>query len=160
MPSTPVGKKRWWVGLAEEIFGCEITDRPDIGTDLHCPQADERGSPYWSYALIREIWSADIVFHYSTVTKAIVGASVADAPLEERPISWVPHGTVGRAKSADRKQRPGWWLPLYNYTPNESPLTLRDLQAPTEQAWIKEWAKVRRKADGLALPFTDVPRQD
>src|SRR6266481_8951290 len=42
-------------------FWCEITVRTDIGADLHCPQADKRGAPYWSYALIREIWSGDIV---------------------------------------------------------------------------------------------------
>jgi hypothetical protein len=157
MPITPVGKSRWWTGVAEESFWCEITDRPDIGADLHCPQADERGAPYWSYALIREIWSGDIVFHYSTVTKAIVGASVAGAPLEDRPIVWVPHGTVGRAKSTDRKQRPGWWLPLYHFTPSEPPLTLRYLQTPIEQGWIQEWAKERRNADGLALPFQMYP---
>jgi hypothetical protein len=54
-----VEKKRWWAGIAEESFWCEITDRRDIGADLHSPQADERNKPYWSYALIREIWSGD-----------------------------------------------------------------------------------------------------
>jgi len=75
-----VPKKHWWTGIAEENYWCEITDRADVGADLRCPQADERNRPYWSYALIREIWSGGIVFHYSTVAKAIVGGSVAGAP--------------------------------------------------------------------------------
>ncbi len=158
MPKTAaIPRKRWWTGIAEENYWCEITDRTDVGADLRCPQADERNQPYWSYALIREIWSGDIVFHYSTVAKAIVGASVAGAPLEERPIIWVPHGTVGRTNSGDRKQRPGWWLPLYQFTPSTSRMTLRDFQSPGEQAWIQDWIKERRTSDGLALPFQMYP---
>jgi len=158
VPKTAAVKKNHrWTSIATESFWCEITDRTDIGEDLHCPQADERGSAYWSYALIREIWSGNIVFHYSTVTKAIVGASVAGAPLEERPIVWVPHGTVGRARSNDREQRPGWWLPLYHYTPSKAPLTLQSLQAPEEREWIQQWINARQAADGLALPFQMYP---
>jgi len=124
---------------------------------LQCPQADERGEFYWSYALIREIWSGDIVFHYSTATKAIVGASVAGAPLEERPTLWAPHGTVGRAKSGTRTPRPGWWLPLYNYTIAKTPLTLQRLQSPAEQEWIRQWVKDKRTVGRLALPLQMYP---
>ena len=155
--AAPVEKRHWWTGIPEESNWCEITDRADIGSDLHCPQADERGAFYWSYGLIREIWSGDIVFHYSTVAKAIVGASVAGAPVEERPIIWVPHVTVGRAKADDRKPRPGWWLPLYHYTASKPPLTLRSLQSPAEQKWIQDWAKERRTGNALALPFQMYP---
>jgi len=54
---------------------------------------------------------------------------------------WVPHGTVGRANSSDRKQRPGWWLPLYQFTPTKPHLTLRDFQSPAKQVWIQDWVK-------------------
>jgi hypothetical protein len=33
--------ERWWDGDAAEIFWLEITDRDDLGVDLHAPAADE-----------------------------------------------------------------------------------------------------------------------
>jgi hypothetical protein len=98
----------WWEGDPTERYWSEITDRDDIGADLKCPQTDEGGSRYWSYDLIHGVWPGDIVFHYSTPRRSFVGASVAGGPVEERPIVWVPHGTVGRSKRGERAPRPGW----------------------------------------------------
>src|SRR5437763_859865 len=97
----------WWSANPAERFWCEVTDRPDVGADLKCPQTNEAGKAYWSYGLINEIEPGDIVFHYSTNTQAFVGASVAGGPVEERDIVWTPHGTFGRAKAAEREPRPG-----------------------------------------------------
>jgi hypothetical protein len=85
----------WWDKLDEEKYWVEITDRKDIGKDLNCPQADDRGSPEGSYSLIKAIKPGDIVFHYSTKKQRIEGASVAGGPLEERTTTWIPHGRVG-----------------------------------------------------------------
>src|SRR5690349_12122428 len=112
----------WWEDSPDERFWCEITDRRDIGTDLKCPQTDESGKQYWSYDLIRLVSPGDVVFHYSTVEKAFVGASVAGGPLEERPIVWKPHGTAGRTKKYEPRERPGLWLPLYGFRRAVSPL--------------------------------------
>lgn len=94
----------WWSDRPDERYWCEITDRPDLGADLKCPQTDESGKPHWSYSLIREVRPGDIVFHYWKPKRAIVGGSVAGGPLEDRAIVWAPHGTVGRAKDEPRGQ--------------------------------------------------------
>jgi hypothetical protein len=130
----------WWEASPVERYWCEITDRDDLGGDLKCPQTSETGKEYWSYSLINLIEPGDIVFHYSTRSKAYVGASVAGTPVEERPIVWAPHGTVGRGKPEARSARPGWWLPLYGFTVAEQPpLSLAELNAPDERAWLAKW---------------------
>jgi hypothetical protein len=126
----------WWDGLPQERFWCEVTDRRDIGADLKCPQTDEEGHAYWSYSLIHSVVPGDVVFHYSTREKAIVGASVAGGPVEERPIVWAPHGTVGRKKRESRAARPGWWRPLYGFVTASHPLTLTEVNGPQHQQWL------------------------
>src|SRR5262249_16370682 len=81
--SVRVETHSWWAALPDERYWCEITDRPDIGADLKCPQTNEKGKPDPSYSLIRAVWPGDLVYHYSTRTKSFVGASVAGGPLEE-----------------------------------------------------------------------------
>jgi hypothetical protein len=62
----------WWRGHPDESYWCEITDRPDIGADLKCPQTNEAGAAYRSYSLINEVKPGEIVFHYSTREKALI----------------------------------------------------------------------------------------
>lgn len=146
----------WWTNDHRELYWCEITDREDIGADLKCPLTNERGDPHWSYELICAVWPGDIVLQYSTRVRALVEASVAGGPLEERPIVWAPHGTVGRAQSHGRMPRPGWWLPLYGYQPAESTLSLRALQNPTDEEWIRAWIEQKGNEPGVtrvAAPF-------
>jgi hypothetical protein len=147
----------WWSDDPEERYWCEITDRPDVGADLKCPQTNEVGQDYWSYSLIRQVWPGDIVFHYWTPAKAVVGASVAGAPLEERPIVWAPHGTVGRAKPEQRLPRPGWWLPLYGYRPAAAPLSLASLRSSADEEWIRTW--ITEKAAEPAVRRVAAPFQ-
>lgn len=137
---------------------CEITDRNDLGTDLKCPQTDEGGSRYWSYDLIRGVRPGEIVFHYSTPKRrAFVGASIAGSPLEERPIVWTPHGTVGRAKSKKIPEaRPGLRLPLHRLVSATHPLTLRELNEPEDQAWIRSW--IEAKGKGAMAPLQRYPK--
>jgi hypothetical protein len=147
----------WWEVRAEERFWCEITDRQDIGADLKCPQTDESDHPYWSYSLIHLVWPGDIVFHYSTVTKSFVGASVAGGPVESRPILWTPHGTVGRANQQSRWPRPGWWRPLYGFVEAAEPLTLAVVQQ--DQAWVRDWIEGKmERPGGTCAPFQLYPR--
>jgi len=58
-PVSPTAEDRgaiaaWWDGDADERYWMEITDRPDIGTDLHCPQRDtgEHANPGYSTILL------------------------------------------------------------------------------------------------------------
>jgi len=137
----------------------EITDRPDVGADLKCPQSDESGKPYWSYYLIRDIQPGDIIFHYWTPKRAFIGGSVAGGPLEERPINWVPHGTYGRERES-HEMRDGWWLPVYGFTETSTPLTLEYANQAHEQTWIREWVStMKQRAEGgiVAAPFQLYP---
>jgi|JI10StandDraft_1071094.scaffolds.fasta_scaffold302150_3 hypothetical protein len=147
----------WWIGEPSEKYWCEITDRPDIGTDLKCPQSKAGGKEYWSYSLIRSVGPQDIVFHYSTKSMAFVGASVAGGPIEERQIEWAPHGTVGRSKKEARQPRPGWWLPLYRHTKIPVPLALKSLQDIGEQQWIRQWIEAKQQRGPAAAPFQLYP---
>lgn len=143
----------WWDGRSNERYWCEVTDRADIGSDLKAPQKDEAGKDYWSYSLIRDVLPGDVVFHYSTRLKVFVGASVAGGPMEERPIVWAPHGTVGRAKDVVRRERPGYWRPLYGYRGATSPLSLSAIEKSPELDWLRSWVDARRSPAPLRLPF-------
>jgi hypothetical protein len=148
----------WWADDPSERYWAEITDRDDLGADLKCPQADESGKSYWSYSLIHEVWPGDVVFHYSTKEKAFTGASVAGGPVEERPIIWTPHGTVGRSKRESREPRPGWWRPLYGFRRSSNPLSLAQVHNPKDELWIREWIQEKkRSSDTVAAPFQLYP---
>jgi hypothetical protein len=67
---------RWWDGQTEEHYWLEVSDRPDIGTDLNAPREDEIGGDRWSYALLREAADGDVVFHFHKPDEAIVGYSI------------------------------------------------------------------------------------
>lgn len=43
----------WWHGRADERYWCEVTERDDVGADLNCPQANEKGRPFWGYELVQ-----------------------------------------------------------------------------------------------------------
>lgn len=151
----------WWATDPSECFWCEVTDREDLGADLKCPTRHEGDKEYWSYSLIKAIWPGDIVFHYSTVGKAFVGASVAGGPLEDRPIIWASHGTYGRGKKAAGRQldaespRPGWWLPLYRYTRSSVPLALEELARPQNRDEIIAWIdSMQERHNFVAAPVT------
>jgi hypothetical protein len=74
--------------------------------------------------------------------------------VEERPIVWSPHGTVGRSKRETRPARPGWWRPLYSHTSSTAPLGLRDLQQPSEDTWIRGWITDKERSAGqVYAPF-------
>jgi hypothetical protein len=68
----------WWSGQPQERYWLEITGRDDIGTNLNAPQQGEEGAPpHWSYSLIWEVQPGDLVFHWQTTRRAIVGCSRA-----------------------------------------------------------------------------------
>lgn len=133
----------------------EITNRDDIGADLKCPQLDETGKPQPSYNLIRAIWPGDLVFHYSTNITAVVGASIAGGPLQQRDIIWISHRVIGKPKNREGIPRAGWWLPLYGFATASVPLRLTTIQDPIEDSWIRAWIdEKRRNTTGpVAAPF-------
>jgi hypothetical protein len=117
---------RWWEHQPNESFWLEITQREDLGSDLHAPQTNESGKDYWSYSLVCEVQDGDIVFHYSKRDHAISLWSRADGGWWDDEIFWGARGTVGRVN--DPYDRPGWVHGLDGPFPTSAPLTLPELR--------------------------------
>jgi len=108
---------RWWGDDRDERFWLEITDRKNLGIDLRAPQSGQDGRPKWQYALINEVRSGDIVFHYSELpgeTAGICAWSRAVGEVWQEPIIWPAH--TGDHPGGGRRE-PGWRLCLEGYFP-------------------------------------------
>lgn len=102
----------WWSGESRQRFWLEITDRPDIGVDLHCPQRDATGHRNPGYSLICWIDVDDVVFHYSSTERAIIAWSRAVGTVTEAPTIWLSHRAATRRRLQVPHPQPGWWLDL------------------------------------------------
>lgn len=124
--------KKWWAGLADEHYWMEITERNDLGADLHAPLADELGKQNASYALVREAEDGDIVFHLDKHREAIVAHSVVRGPAWEDQIVWGARGASARVQNVTPYARPGLRRALQHFTPLAEPVllqTVRELEA-------------------------------
>lgn len=120
----------WWAGEPAERYWLEITDRENLGDDLHAPKSAQSGTETWSYSLVSHVRDGDIVFHYwkqAGQEKAIVGYSRATGSIESDTIRWQSHGTYGRATEPP-ETRPAWRFPLSNFTDLTTPVTLDRLR--------------------------------
>jgi hypothetical protein len=123
----------WWRANATERFWLESTDRTDVGVDLRAPERDESGKANWRYTLFKDAQVGDLVFHYHKPHEAIIGASRISGPWFARPIVWAARGTFARAKGVKPHQRPGYVVPLSDYTPLPIPLRLDTLRGDKER---------------------------
>jgi hypothetical protein len=122
--------KRWWDDDPAEIFWMEITDRDDLGTDLHAPATTETGRDYWSYAFVREVREGDVVLHYrARPNNAITHWSRATGEPYRDDVFWGAHGQASGRGPVDPYWRPGWRRPLDGPYPLSRPVTATDLQA-------------------------------
>lgn len=119
----------WWETDPAERYWLEITDRPDIGLDLHAPQRDAAGDRSPGYSLMWWVKPDDIVFHYDLSQRAIVAFSRAAGSVTEAPVVWRSHRAATRKRIASARAQPGWWLDLEGPHAMASPLTLADLRA-------------------------------
>ena len=103
----------WWSGEPTERFWLEITDRPDIGADLHCPQRDAIGNRSPGYSLIWWVRPGDIVFHYDRKARAIswLVSCCRLRAWKRRPCGY-PIVEIPVVGSGKRRRSPGWWLDL------------------------------------------------
>src|SRR5690348_464379 len=99
--------RTWWKPFAAERYWLEVTDRTDLGANLKAPQTNERGEPFWSYSLIREVRSGDVVFHYRRGEAAITASSMATGKVWEDLIVWAARGTYARDAGIQPHARPG-----------------------------------------------------
>lgn len=114
----------WWRDDPAERYWMEITDRIDLGADLHAPQLDDAGRDYWSYSLVTAVQPGDIVLHWHKSllgSPGIVAYSVADhGPFEDK-IRWASQGTYGRARQNMRLE-PSWKYALTSFAPLPQPI--------------------------------------
>jgi hypothetical protein len=118
----------WWAGDPRQRFWLEITDRPDIGVDLHCPQRDAVGRRNPGYSLIWWVQAGDVIFHYDKNEHAITGWSRAAGRVAEAPVIWLSHRGATRRRLQEARAQPGWWLDLDGPFPLGPPLTLADIR--------------------------------
>ena len=144
----------WWAGDPRQRFWLEITDRPDIGVDLHCPQRDATGSRTPGYSLIWQVAPGDIVFHYSLPDRAITAWSRAAGQVSEAPTVWLSHRAATRRRLQTQRAQPGWWLDLDGALPLDPPLTLTQLrdQAAGVRAVLENLKAAH--SGSLYFPFT------
>ncbi|SCG77570.1 protein NO VEIN domain-containing protein [Micromonospora inositola] len=133
----------------------EITDRTDLGADLHAPQVDDAGREYWSYALVTAVQPGDIVLHWHKSllgTPGVVAYSTAAEGPTADEILWASQGTYGRTRPLAGPE-PSWRYALTGYTPLARPVT--------QDAFRKAEPKLRkikkhleeRHAGSLYFPF-------
>lgn len=145
----------WWEGEPSERYWMEVTDRTDLGADLHIPQVDGGGREYWSYSLVAEVEEGDIVLHWwkrSNSNPALVGWSRAVGTVQAGTIDWLAHGTRGRERGESVEQ-PSWWIALEGFTELARPVTLADMRR-LEPRLLRERNELAAAFDGpLYFPF-------
>ena len=117
----------WWRDDSRQHFWLEITDRDDIGVDLHCPQRDSAGKRSPGFSLIWWVDVGDIVFHYNLNQQAIISWSRPAGHVTEAPTTWRPHRSATRRRLKTARPQPGWWLDLDGPFPLDQPLTIAQL---------------------------------
>ena len=114
----------WWADDPRQRFWLEITDRPDVGVDLHCPQRDAVGHRNPGYSLIWWVQASNVVFHYDKNEHAITAWSRAAGHVTEAPTVWLSHRGATRRRLQHERAQPGWWLDLDGPFPLDLPVTL------------------------------------
>jgi hypothetical protein len=114
-------------GCPRQRFWLEITDREDIGVDLHCTQRDSAGSRSPGFSLIWWVEIGDINFHYNLDREAITSWSRAAGHLTSAPTPRRPHRSATRRRLKTARPQPGWWLDLDSPFPLRQPLTITQL---------------------------------
>jgi hypothetical protein len=143
----------WWASDSEERFWLEITDRPDIGVDLHCPQRDAAGNRSPGYSLIWWVEPADIVFHYDLNERAIMSWSRAVGRVVEAPVVWLSHRAATRRRLGVARPQPGWWLDLEGPYALGTPLTLFALRERGDEIRAMRDALEAEHGRPLYFPF-------
>lgn len=143
----------WWLSDQAERFWLEITDRPDIGVDVHCPQRDANGHRTPGYSLIWWLRHDDIVFHYDKNQHAITGWSRAIGNVVEAPVLWLSHRGATRRRLGSARPQPGWWLDLEGPYALSQPLTLQQLRARGAVVRAVMDQLRQRESGALYFPF-------
>jgi hypothetical protein len=97
----------------------ETTGRVDLGANLLAPQADERGNENNpGYALLRVVEDGDVVLHWDTTSRSLVGWSRAVGGYWSGNITWAsmpggasPFDRPAWVRGLEGNIDPGWFDP-------------------------------------------------
>lgn len=151
----------WWAGDPAERYWLEITDRENLGVNLHAPKVDGGGNPYWSYELVAHVAEGDIVLHHwkrPGREPAIVGLSTAVGQVQESTIIWTAHGTYGRGRGSGRPE-PSWLMPLTGFTELDTPLGLAQLRETEDRLRAVREELAADHGSPLYFPYAFSSRQ-
>ena len=143
----------WWSADPRQRFWLEITDRHDIGVDLHCPQRSSDGKRSSGFSLIWWVSPGDIVFQYSLAEDGIMSWSRAAGPVTAAPTIWRPHRSATRRRIQHSVPQPGWWLDLDGPFPLPQPLTGTELTRRQEEIRAVLRELEGRHQGSLYFPF-------
>jgi hypothetical protein len=129
----------------------EITNRRDIGANLNAPAGDKNGAPHWSYDLVRQVRAGDLVYHYDTNRRAIVGRSVAVGEAWPDKVVWAARGT--RSRGIEPHLQDGWYLGLERYAALPNPLTANELASKQVELFALRDRLAATQKDAVRFPF-------
>lgn len=144
---------RWWRNDPRERIWLESTDRADLGANLHAPQMDDSGAPNWRYTLLCEVQEGDVVYHWDKREEAIVAYSTAVGVAESSPIVWAARGSYARSKGTVPHERPGFLVPLADFTRIDPAISLADIRERTPQLRAMVEALESQHGKPLYFPF-------
>ena len=151
---------RWWSDDSIERCWLEITDRSDLGANLHVAQRAKGGREAWGNSLVREVRPGDTVFHWHRAKDSepeIVGYSTVAGPLENSTIYWKARGTASRNEAAENK--PSWLVPLDGLVRLHRPVGLPEIrQSERELRQIRDDLRSRH-GDPIYYPWVFSPRR-
>ena len=146
----------WWSEDDSEIYWIEITDRNDIGANLHAPKTNKSGKEYWSYSFVNEAKKGDIIFHYSKKEKSIVSYSIVGQDYSiDMDLKWAARGTYSKGIIPHR--RPGWMREFSAHYELKIPLSLSEIKTKVEPIILHSDTKLesinRFEKKSLYFPF-------
>jgi hypothetical protein len=141
----------WERNRASRAIFLEITDREELGQDLHAPQFAERGRD--RYRLISETRVDDTVLHYHRPSDGIVGISRVIGPRREEKILWAAKGTSARSHHITPYLRPAWLVPLGGYTPLDPPTLQEEIISKRSQVFELRDRLEAQYGPGLHYPY-------
>jgi hypothetical protein len=146
----------WWSEDNSEIYWIEITDREDIGANLHAPMTNKSGKDYWSYSFVNKASKGDIIFHYSKKETSIISYSIVGEDHSiDMDLKWAARGTYSKGIIPHR--RPGWIREFSSHYELTNPLSLGKIKTKAEEIILQSDSKLENinkfKKKSLYFPF-------
>lgn len=126
----------------------------DIGTHLRAPVMAGGRSTTAFYSLVSEVAPDNIIVHYDTASRRIVGVSQAASGAFTEPIWWIAQGTYARQAGVGPSWLPGLVVPLRGYRELAKPVTFEQLNERRADIFeIRAQLRARHPGQTLHLPW-------